>query len=149
MLAENYQTYVIDDAELERVEKSYPIIWKDKNAKPKLAFIGCPHLSINQLYDWAHKIEESLKKKGNKKVVIPTVMTAAPGVVNEFKKSREYSVLVDSAVIISSICPLMYMNNPQCGKMPVITCSNKLRTYTSSKFMREDVLLDTITGGAL
>ena len=62
MLAENYQTYVIDDAELERVEKSYPIIWKDKNAKPKLAFIGCPHLSINQLYDWAHKIEESLKR---------------------------------------------------------------------------------------
>ena len=74
-------------------------------------------------------------------------MTAAPGVVKEFKNSKEYETLTNSGVIISSICPLMYMNNPQCGKMPVITCSNKLRTYTSSKFMREEVLLNAITGG--
>ena len=40
----------------------------------------------------------------------------------------------------------MYMNNPQCGKMPVITCSNKLRTYTSAKFMKENELLKAITG---
>ncbi len=149
LLANNYKTYVIDDAELERVEKSYPCIWKDKDAKAKLAFIGCPHLSLDQLKSWAERIDMSLKKNGNKKVVIPTVMTAAPQVVKEFKNCDNYKALINSGVIISSICPLMYMNNPQCGKMPVITCSNKLRTYTSSKFMREDVLLDTITGGAL
>lgn len=146
LLAENYKTYVIDDAELERVEKSYPIIWKDKNAKPKLAFIGCPHLSIEQLDEWAFNINSKLKENNKKKVVIPTVMTASPAVVKEFKNHDGYKKLTDSGVVISSICPLMYMNNPQCGKMPVITCSNKLRTYTSAKFMKENELLKAITG---
>ena len=146
LLASNYKTYVIDDAELERVEKSYPIIWKDKNAKPKLAFIGCPHLSIEQLDEWANNIDFKLKENNKKKVTIPTVMTAAPAIVKEFKNHDGYKKLSNRGVVISSICPLMYMNNPQCGKMPVITCSNKLRTYTSAKFMKENELLKAITG---
>lgn len=41
------RTYVIDDAELERVYRSYPVIWKDASAKAKLCFIGCPHLTYS------------------------------------------------------------------------------------------------------
>ena len=48
-------------------------------------------------------------------------------------------------VIISYICPLMYMNNPLCKRKPVITCSNKLRTYTSARFYTESEILDIIT----
>ena len=55
-------------------------------------------------------------------------------------------MLEKRGVILSSICPLMYMNNPMCGKMPTITSSNKLRTYTSAKYMRDEALLDAITG---
>ena len=44
LIAEGAKEYVIDDAELERVKASYPVIWKDKNAKPKLCFMGCPHM---------------------------------------------------------------------------------------------------------
>ena len=64
-----------------------------------------------------------------------------------FKKSKEGKALMERGVILSHICPLMYMNNPKCGTMPVITCSNKLRTYTSARFYREEELLDIITGG--
>ena len=39
----------------------------------------------------------------------------------------------------------MYMNNPLSGKMPVITNSNKLRTYTSSRYYTGDEILDIIT----
>ena len=39
----------------------------------------------------------------------------------------------------------MYMNNPLCKKKAVITSSNKLRTYTSARFYREDEILDIIT----
>ena len=39
----------------------------------------------------------------------------------------------------------MYMNNPLCGKMPVITCSNKLRTYTTARFYSEEDIVDQIT----
>ena len=34
------KVYVIDDAELERVKASYPVIWKDKDATPRLCFMG-------------------------------------------------------------------------------------------------------------
>ena len=147
LIREDAKVYVIDDEELERVEKSYPVIWKDKSAKPKLAFIGCPHLSSAQLSSWAHRIEESLAAKGRDKVEIKTIMTAAPQVMEAFKKSKEGKALMERGVILSHICPLMYMNNPKCGTMPVITCSNKLRTYTSARFYREEELLDIITGG--
>ena len=147
LLAPGYKTYVIDDAELERVEKNYPIIWKDKNAKPKLAFIGCPHLSREQLFSWAQRVDAALKENGRHEVEIPTVMTAAPAVMEAFKKTPQAKKLQNQGVILSHICPLMYMNNPMCGKMPVITCSNKLRTYTSARFYKEDELLQIITGG--
>lgn len=147
LIKEGAKVYVIDDAELERVEKSYPVIWKDKNAKPKLAFIGCPHLSSEQLSSWADRIDASLKAKGRTKVEIKTVMTAAPAVMEAFKATEKGKRLDSQGVVLSHICPLMYMNNPKCGTMPTITCSNKLRTYTSSRFYKEEELLDMITGG--
>ena len=39
------------------------------------------------------------------------------------------------------------MNNPLCKKMPVITSSNKLRTYTTSRYYKDEEILNIITGG--
>ena len=148
LLRENYKVFVIDDETLENTEKNYPVIWKDRNASPKLAFIGCPHLSYAQLESWSERIELALNANGRRKVAVKTVMTAAPAVMEKFKKSEKARKLISAGVILSHICPLMYMNNPQCASMPVITCSNKLRTYTSAKYYKEDELLEIITGGA-
>ena len=90
----------------------------------------------------------ALNANGRRKVAVKTVMTAAPAVMEKFKKSEKARKLISAGVILSHICPLMYMNNPQCASMPVITCSNKLRTYTSAKYYKEDELLEIITGGA-
>ncbi len=147
LIAEGAKEYIIDDAELERVQKNYPVIWKKPDAKPKLCFIGCPHLSLQQLKDWTDNIESELKRKGNDQVGIPTVLTAAPKVLEAFEKTPYYARLRATGVIISYICPLMYMNNPLCKKMPVITCSNKLRTYTTAKFYKESEILSIITDG--
>ena len=147
LIAENAQVYVIDDAELERVKNNYPVIWKDKNADPKLCFIGCPHLTYSQLIDWTEKVEAALKAAGNSKVVIPTVFTAAPAIVEKFNKTAYAARLKNTGVILSYICPLMYMNNPLCGKKPVITNSNKLRTYTTSRYYTNAEILDCITKG--
>ena len=148
LLRENYKVFVIDDETLENTEKNYPVIWKDRNATPRLAFIGCPHLSYAQLESWSERIESALNANGRRKVAVKTVMTAAPAVMEKFKKSEKARKLISAGVILSHICPLMYMNNPQCASMPVITCSNKLRTYTSAKYYKEDELLEIITGGA-
>ena len=147
LIAEGAKEYIIDDAELERVQKNYPVVWKNPDAKPKLCFVGCPHLSLEQLKWWTDHIEEELKKNGVKKVVIPTVLTAAPKVLKAFEETEYAARLKATGVITSYICPLMYMNNPLCKKMPVITSSNKLRTYTSSRYYRDEEILEIITKG--
>ena len=128
------------------MKSSYPVIWKNPNAKPKLAFIGCPHLTMDQLIDWTKKLEEGLKASGRDKLAVPTVLTTAPPVLEEFNKGPYAYRLKKTGAILSYICPLMYMNNPLSKSMPVITCSNKLRTYTSAKFYSEDEIVGIITG---
>ena len=148
LILENAQVYVIDDAELEHVKVNYPCIWKDPDAEPKLCFVGCPHLTLQQLIDWTHAVVDGLRAAGRTKVCIPTVFTTAPAVQKAFEALPEAEMLKNAGVILSYICPLMYMNNPLCGKMPVITNSNKLRTYTSSRYYTNDEILARITKGA-
>ena len=146
LLREGYQTYVIDDAELERVKSAYPVIWKDPNAKPELCFVGCPHLTLEQLRDWTEKLSDALRQQGRLTVAVPTVFTAAPAVLKAFENTVEGYKLQSMGVILSYICPLMYMNNPLCKKKAVITSSNKLRTYTSARYYTDAEILDILAG---
>ena len=147
LVVEGAKEYVIDDAELERVQREYPVMWKNLDATPKLCFVGCPHLSLQQLKEWTDNIEAGLAASGKKQVVIPTVLTAAPGVLEAFEKTEYAARLKATGVITSYICPLMYMNNPLCKSMPVITSSNKLRTYTTSRYYTDAEILKAVTGG--
>ena len=147
LLLPDAQVYVIDDAELERVQRSYPLVWKNPDAKPKLCFIGCPHLSMQELVEWTVRLEDGLKAQGRQTVAIPTVFTTAPGVKAAFEKTEYAARLKNTGAILSYICPLMYMNNPLCASMPVITCSNKLRTYTTARYYTEAQILEQITKG--
>ena len=141
------KVYVIDDAELERVKAGYPMMWKNPDQKPQLCFVGCPHMSLEQLKSWTVRVEDGLKANGNEKVLIPTVFTTAPAVKKAFEATEYARRLEATGVILSYICPLMYMNNPLCGKMSVITSSNKLRTYTTARYYTEDEILTQITKG--
>ena len=145
LIRENAKVYAIDDAELERVQASYPVIWKNRYAKPQLCFVGCPHLSMSQLEDWTFKIENCLRYSGLKKVSVPTVFTASPPVIKAFTATGGAERLKKCGVVLSYICPLMYMNNPLCKAKPVITSSNKLRTYTSARYYTDREILDIIT----
>ena len=147
LVASGARVYVIDDAELERVKAEYPVMWKNPDAMPKLCFVGCPHMSMQQLKDWTDAVERGLKESGNRKVLIPTVFTTAPGVKKEFEATAYAARLEATGVILSSICPLMYMNNPLCKSMPVMTSSNKLRTYTTARYYTEREIIEKITKG--
>lgn len=146
LLAEGYKEYVIDDAELERIYKSYPVMWKDPDKEGTLAFIGCPHLSKVQLEEWADRIISALKSKGRKKVVCQTVLCTAPPVREEFVKTEKYAQLMKTGARVTTICPLMYTSNPLTKKRRIMTCSNKLRTYSIARYYKDDELLDIITG---
>jgi len=147
LIAEGAREFIVTDEVLQQTYDNYPVMWKNQDAKPKLCFMGCPHMSLQQLKDWTDKVEAALKAAGNKKVLIPTVFTAAPGVLKEFEATPYAARLKATGVITSYICPLMYMNNPLAGKMPVITSSNKLRTYTTARYYTDDEILVQITKG--
>ena len=148
LIAGDAKVYVIDDAELQRVKDSYPVVWKNRDAKPKLCFMGCPHMTLHQLIDTTERVEAGLRAHGQKKVCIPTVFTAAPGVIEAFEKTPYAARLRSTGVVLSYICPLMYMNNPLSKAMPVITSSNKLRTYSTARYYTEDEIITMITKGA-
>ena len=149
LLKQGYRTYVIDDAELKKVYDAYPVMWKNPSAKPKICFVGCPHLSLRQIYEWLERFETALSSSGNRKLAVTTIMTAAPGVAAAFRKDQKaYSRLTAIGVRLTSICPLMYMNNPLCSKKAVITNSNKLRTYTTARYFTDDEMTSiAIRGG--
>ncbi len=147
LIMPNAEVYVIDDAELDRVYKSYPIMWKNEDAKPSLCFIGCPHLSLDQLKSWTHDIEEKLLQNKREKIAVRTILTTSPEVLKVFEKTEDYQKLIGMGVKVSCICPLMYVNNPIAGGKPIITNSNKLRTYSKSRYYKNADILNIITGG--
>ena len=108
--------------------------------------MGCPHMTYQQLIDWTLRVEEGLKNAGNKKVLIPTVFTAAPAVLRHFEETEYAARLKATGVHTASLCPLMFMNNPLVKSQPVVTSSNKLRTYSSVRFYPEAELLAMLTG---
>ncbi len=149
LIAPGARTYVIDDAELDRVRRSYPVIWKNPNAKPKLCFIGCPHLSENQLIRWTEQLEEALRAAGGSRLRLKTVFTAAPDVLEKFRRTPYYERLRAIGGRLSYICPLMYMNNPLCKSTPVVTNSNKLRTYTSARYYTDEAITALLVKGGV
>lgn len=147
LIKKDAKRYLIDDTELDRVYKSYPNMWKNKDAKPELCFIGCPHLNLYQLKKWSDDIISSLNNNHNTKVNCRVVLNAAPKVVKEFKNKykNEYEGLYKVGVTISSICPLMYTNNPLVHGKAIMTNSNKLRTYSMARYFKDEDILDLIT----
>ena len=146
LLKDNVKEYVIDDAELERIYKSYPIMWKKMDAKVHRCFIGCPHLTLKQLENWTDDIVNGLKKSGKKKLVIDTVLTSSPAVIKEFQKEERYQKLLATGAHVSYIGPVMYADNPISGKKVLMTNSNKLRTYTKARYFKDQEVLEMITG---
>lgn len=150
LLKENYETYIIDDVEIKRVLDSYPVLWKDLNGKPDFCFVGCPHLSIDQLKLWIDNISMKLKLHKKSKVGVYTILCTPPDVFVEFEKDEAYVLkLKEIGAHVTSICPLMYMNNPICAKHNVITNSNKLRTYTTARYFEDEKMLKLIAGESM
>lgn len=86
----------------EKIAKnSFGCIWKNPNAAPKLCFVGCPHLSLEQLKTWTVNIENELKKNGKKQVTANTVFTASPDVLEAFSKT-EYAARLKATGVITS-----------------------------------------------
>ncbi len=146
LLTEETKEYVIDDEELARVYQSYPIMWKHKDKPANLVFIGCPHLTLTQLRNWSKNIINGLNELNKKKVAVRTILTTSPMVLELFKREALYVDIIAKGVKITSICPLMYTNNPLTKRRRIVTSSNKLRTYSHARYMVDAEILNCVLG---
>ena len=148
LLRSDYRTYTIDDQELDALFSSYPVMWEDRQAEPRKCMIGCPHLSLKELYWWTDNICEVLQAAGRKQVAIETLMCAAPQIIHKFKEDeKEYSRLKRTGVKLTDTCPEAYMNNRLCAREAVVTNSNKFRAFTTARMYLDHDLIQVIVGG--
>jgi predicted aconitase len=148
LLAEGHGRYEVSDVELERVMRDYPVLWKRDDSKPRLCFIGCPHLSLQQVAWWTERILDALRGARRARSQVDTYVCAAPQVLQAFRRSSPlHEAAVHAGVRYTSLCPLMFMSNPLARRKAVITNSNKLRTYSTARFFLEDDVVDILVEG--
>ncbi len=124
----------ITDSELDRMAKDMK---KGGLAKPDIVVIGCPHLSLCQLREWARILSEDYVKYS-------VWLIAAPKIIEEFKKTKDYDRIKGSKVKLTSICPLMFTNIPTCKRLKILTNSAKLRYYSHAVYVPDDELVKIV-----
>ena len=151
LLAEGYQTYVIDDAELDRVFNNYPDLWPNHNADPEKLFVGCPHLSVSQLHWATGKLRTALTGVDMSKPALPVFLFAGKKVKNGFieRYPEDAKYLEEIGVNIALQCPMLYLQTPLQDKELIVTNSNKCRVYSTARFFFDDAMMKIVTTGKL
>ena len=151
LLKEGYQTYVIDDAELERIYKTYPNLWKEQEGTPERVFLGCPHMTYGQMVEWGNRIVDAMEAAGKTKIAKPTYFFGSVPVRADFEKRNPELAqkLADMGVSIPKNCPMMWCSTPVEGAERIATNSNKTRVYTTARFFFDDALTHLIVHGEL
>ena len=144
LIRSDAKVYIIDDEEIERVINAYPPKWSAPTL-PKRAFIGCPHISYTQLVDFTKAFESKLAEVGRDTVVIDTIISSAPNVIDKFKKTEYYNRLMKTGVHLTSICPCMFVN---CTEGPYMSNSTKLHVYAQPTFFDDASLIEFAVKGA-
>jgi predicted aconitase len=151
LLLDDYQTYVIDDAELKRIYASYPNLWKEQDGVPERVFLGCPHMTYGQMLEWGTRIIGAMEKAGKTKIALPTYFFGFAGVREDFEKRNPEVAkkIADYGVAIPKNCPMMWCSTPGAGAERIATNSNKTRVYTTARFFFDDALTHLIVHGEL
>jgi hypothetical protein len=143
-LAEGYQTYVIDDAELARVQDTFQNLWLDPDGDPTTVYIGCPHNTYQEMVYWSEKFIEALKAAKQDKFAIPVVL-AAPVVVRN-KLLDEHPIMFRDMIRLGTkfvnICTPAYQGMRGMADIDRgVTNSNKGRFYTRLRLYDDDDLV--------
>ena len=148
LLEPDHRTYTLDDRQLQAHFASYPVMWEDKDANPEKCFIGCPHLSLEQLYWWTEKIEARLREMGRKQLPVKTTICAAPQILQAFKSDAEACEKLERAgVKLSRGCPMQLFDNELSAGEAIVTNSDKLRAYTPARFFPDSELVEILVSG--
>jgi predicted aconitase len=150
LLVPDYQTHSIDDRQLEELLSSYPVLWEDEGARPEKCFVGCPHLSLEQLRWWADEIEGELRAAQRQQLAVKVTLCAAPQVLDEFRTDEATCRRLEGAGVRLSVgCPMQMFDNDLCAGEAILTNSNKLRAYTAARFFPDEELVRILVSGEM
>lgn len=152
LLVKGYKTYVVDDAEIERIYSGYPNLWSQKDAKPNLCFIGCPHNTYHEILTWGKRVTKELKKRGQKKLKVPMHLFVAIPVRDHLLD--EHPVLVRdmkrAGMSFSNMCAMMFTGLKGYNENHfAVTNSNKSRKYSSARYFPDDTLIEIVMTGEI
>lgn len=140
------ETITITQTDIEKVKQDIEIPWKNFEAKPQLAFIGSPHLSLYQIVFWANEIGWELRQNQRKKLKVKTVLFTSPETMKAFKKLPEYKEWISYGGKVEAVLPEVYYKKMYPFKKRIITNSLYLCFKTSSRFYEDGEMLDIISG---
>jgi hypothetical protein len=149
-LAGEYQTYVIDDAELSRVQDGFQNLWKDPKGDPTAVYIGCPHNTYEEMVTWSKRFLKTLKKAKQDKFAIPVVMASSRVVSDKLLDQHPvmYRDMLRAGTAFTNICTPAYQGLKGMADIDRgVTNSNKGRFYTRLRLYDDDTLAQIATTG--
>ncbi|HUT12888.1 MAG TPA: aconitase X [Thermoguttaceae bacterium] len=152
LLVEGYQTYVIDDAEQERIIKTFPNLWPEKDGDPTAVFIGCPHNSYFEIIKYGRLITEALDKAGKEKAAIPIYMFCVNKVRDRVieEEGELASKMKRAGVHVTNMCAVSYAGMKGFSeRVRGITNSAKTRNYSTIRYFPDDILVKAIVTGKI
>jgi predicted aconitase len=151
LLAEGYQTYVIDDAEQARVLGNFPVEWEGRPEKPTVCLIGCPHNTYHEIIWWGKKVTEALEKKGMKTTAIPIKLFCANVVRDHLVEDEPMLVskMKKAGINFTNMCTVSYAGMKGFSERTFgVTNSPKTRNYYPDvRYLTDSALLETILTG--
>jgi predicted aconitase len=150
LLTPDYRTFSVDDQQLQELFAAYPVMWENSDAPPEKCFVGCPHLSLEQLYWWTEEIDAALQSDSRQGLPVKTTLCAAPQVIQEFQADAgARSKLERAGAKLSIGCPMQLFDNDLSGGEAIVTNSNKLQAYTAARFFPDEALVEIIATGQI
>ncbi|MFX0102318.1 MAG: aconitase X catalytic domain-containing protein [Candidatus Hodarchaeota archaeon] len=138
ILKEGFKTLAIKSSNLTELKSRLAIGRKKVN----LVFIGCPHLSLEELIMVTRLMEGHRVKKR-------LWINSAPEVIETFKKSKHYEAFQQTGSHLLSICPYTMFNSPSIKKRHILTNSGKMRYYSPIYFGTLEECLEEAMGGGI
>jgi predicted aconitase len=150
LLIDSVRIQTITQEDLDKSLSSYPVLWKDAASRPTKCFIGCPHLSFEQLTWWSREILKTLDENHQKHVKVQTTLCAAPQVLERYKTEfHDREKLLKAGVRLSSGCAMQAFDNGISDTDTIISNSNKLRAYTHARYIPDPDLSGVIISGMI
>ncbi len=139
-------SFRVDDEALAGLAAGYRAAAAGASA-PERCVIGCPQLSSVELAWWAAAIEDALRAASRERVHVPTILSAAPQVIEAYlREPGAAERLARLGLELSPDCLEAFMDNPACARRATVTTSNKLRAYTTARLVGVEEMLAVIAG---